>query len=54
MKGNDLSVFWSVVLVFGIIWFSRDMGWLPFSFDFPWIPFVLILFAVNALIKRIR
>jgi len=47
-----LSVFWSIVLIFGVIWFGQDMGWISYSFDFPWIPSILILFALSVLIKR--
>lgn len=49
---KKFSVFWSIVLIFGVIWFGQDMGWIPYSFDFPWIPAVLILFALGALVEK--
>lgn len=50
---RSFSVFWSIVLLFGAIWFGKEIGWISYSFDFPWIPAVLILLAVGALVKRL-
>jgi len=50
---KKFSVFWSIVLIFGMIWFGQEMGWISYSFDFPWIPAILILFALGALTKRL-
>lgn len=47
------SVFWSIVLIFGVIWFGKEMGWISYSFNFPWIPAVLILLAIGALVRRL-
>ncbi len=52
MGRKRFSVFWSVVLIFGAIWFGKEMGWISYHFDFPWIPAILILFALGALVKR--
>jgi len=52
MVKSKLSVFWSVVLIFGVIWFGKEMGWLSYHFNFPWIPAILILVALGALTKR--
>lgn len=49
-----ISVFWSIVLIFGVIWFGQEMGWIASNFNFPWIPAVLILFALGALIEKAR
>ena len=46
------SVFWSIVLIFGVIWFGQEIGLISYSFDFPWIPAVLILFALGALVEK--
>ncbi len=54
MARLEFSVFWSIVLIFGVIWFGKEIGWISYSFNFPWLPAVLILFAVGALVKRIR
>jgi hypothetical protein len=54
MVKGKLSVFWSIVLIFGIIWFGQEMGWISYRFDFPWIPAVLILFALAGLIRKAR
>lgn len=54
MARGRLSVFWSVVLIFGAIWFGKEIGWISYSFDFPWIPAILILFALSVLIKKAR
>ncbi len=54
MARLEFSVFWSIVLIFGVIWFGKEIGWISYSFNFPWFPAVLILFAVGALVKRIR
>ncbi|MCK4649854.1 hypothetical protein KAT36_01345 [Candidatus Pacearchaeota archaeon] len=53
MGRKELSVFWSVVLIFGVIWFGKEIGWISYHFDFPWIPAVLILFALGVLIRRL-
>jgi len=54
MANKRLSVFWSIVLIFGGIWFGKEIGWISYSFDFPWIPAILILLALGALIKGAR
>jgi len=53
MGRRKLPVFWTVVLVFGMIWFAKEMGWLAYNFDFPWIPAILIIFALSAIVKRV-
>jgi hypothetical protein len=52
MAKGSLSVFWSVILIFGVIWFGQEIGWIPYRFNFPWIPALLILFAFAGLIKK--
>jgi hypothetical protein len=51
MAKQSFPIFWTVVLIFGLLWLGKETGFIPWGFDFPWLPIIVILFAVRGISK---
>ena len=53
-KQKEFPTFWAIVLVFAVVWFMKDIGWLGFNFDFPWFPAIVVVVAIGALFNHYK
>jgi hypothetical protein len=42
----------TVVLIFALIWFAKEMDWLSSSFDFPWLPAIIAIIAFGSIVNN--
>jgi hypothetical protein len=52
MARRKFPTLWVLILIFGIVWFMREMGY--FNINIPWLPVIVIIIAVGAIMNRLN
>ena len=50
MKKTKFPVFAIIILIFAIVWFFSELGYL--NINIPWIPLILIIVALGWIFNR--
>ena len=52
MAKHKFPKVWTLVLIFSVLWFGKEMGWIGTGFDFPWLPAIIGVFAIGAIVNN--
>lgn len=44
--------FWTIVLLLGIAWLLRELGYVAAGMDIPWLPAILVVISIGAIVNH--
>ena len=52
MAKKYFPTFWTIVLLLGIAWLLRELGYISPELDIPWLPAILVVIAIGAIVNH--
>jgi hypothetical protein len=52
MAKNKFPILWTLLLIFGIIWFVNETFYV--NINLPWLPIILIVIAIGMIANRYK